>query len=847
MITNNNRPIIGKIAKKCFRSNRNRNIVAIIAIMLTTILFTTVFTMGFGLIDTVKKGNIRKAGGDGQVILSNVTDKVFDDVKNNDLIDKIAYTKLVADEILNSSLHNLHTEMWYMDKIAIEFAGYDLVTGNLPVQKDEIIMSSMTLDALGYEKNVGEKIQIEYRVKDKTYKEEFILAGYWESDSISNVERIIVSEEYLKQYNSELVYTYNQDLNYSGSVSIYIIFKEASALENKITQLLEESGYVWDGTTTDKSADNYVIARISPAYQSLITWRDPKILGALAAVLLLIVITGYLIIYNIFQISVIQDIRFYGQLKTLGTTSKQIRRIIKKQVYLLSMIGIPAGLLLGYIIGNLLVPVLMQSTEYGTMDKVKMAVNPIIFIGAALFAFFTINISVSKPEKMASKVSPLEALKFVDNVKDKQGGKKSKRTYNGNKLYGMAFANLGRNKKRTALVILSLSLSVVLFNTVYTISNGFDEKKYIEKFVDKDFIISTVDYFNYNFETSDTDLSEEFIEYVKEQPEFEEGGKLITARVLLESFYAKSDRLSSYNTDIYGNPMIALYGMDNFLFKSMKIIEGSLDFEKLKSGKGVILGEVDDGTGKPDSITPISVGENLTIHYMSENGKEKTYDMEVIAKALIKENSYTTRQTGETNFYIPTNIFENMVEYPVIVSFPFNCKEADKNVESMQKKLEQYVETNSEMNFDSQATYVKAFGEIRKTFVVIGGAIGVIIACIGIINFLNAMITSTFTRKREFAMLQSVGMTGKQLNTMLCIEGLLYAVATIAISFVISMLFSFSIVRIISNNIWFFTFHFTLLPIMIISPLFIVISIIVPYILYKQMVRESVIERLRME
>ena len=82
MISNNNRPVINKIANRIFQSNKNRNFIAIIAIVLTTVLFTTIFTMGFELLNTVKQENIRKAGGDGQVVLSNITDEVYENVKD---------------------------------------------------------------------------------------------------------------------------------------------------------------------------------------------------------------------------------------------------------------------------------------------------------------------------------------------------------------------------------------------------------------------------------------------------------------------------------------------------------------------------------------------------------------------------------------------------------------------------------------------------------------------------------------------------------------------------------------------------------------------------------------------
>ena len=101
---NNNRPVIRKLSNRYFKSNKSRNIIAIIAIALTAILFTTIFTLGSGLADTVQEQNIRKAGGDGQVVLSYISDDVYNAIAANSLIDKIAYTKAVSYRLKNEGL-----------------------------------------------------------------------------------------------------------------------------------------------------------------------------------------------------------------------------------------------------------------------------------------------------------------------------------------------------------------------------------------------------------------------------------------------------------------------------------------------------------------------------------------------------------------------------------------------------------------------------------------------------------------------------------------------------------------------------------------------------------------------
>ena len=296
-----------------------------------------------------------------------------------------------------------------------------------------------------------------------------------------------------------------------------------------------------------------MIARVSPAYQSSNLFENPTLLISGVIGILLIIVTGYLIIYNIFQISVIQDIQAYGQLKTLGTTKRQIKKMINRQAANLSLIGVPIGLLIGFFLGRALVPFLMNGTIYTADAGITVTANPLIFIGAAAFAVFTVLISVQKPAKIAGTVSPIEAIKYTENDSSAFRGKKHalKNSTHGAKIYRMALANLGRNRKRTALVIVSMTLSLVLFNTVFTFSSGFDIDKYIAKFVNTDFVVSAADYFQFRYETND--LSESFLETVMESGCFETGGRLYTARVLEEAFSAESNAFSNLPAKKYGS------------------------------------------------------------------------------------------------------------------------------------------------------------------------------------------------------------------------------------------------------------------------------------------------------
>ena len=550
---NNNRHAVKKLSDRYFKSNKSRNIIAVIAIVLTAVLFTAIFTLGSGLIDTVQEQNIRKAGGDGQAVLSYISDDIYNDIEGNSLIEKIAYTKAVSYRIKNEGLEKWRSDLWYMDDTALAFARYEPTTGRRPEAENEIIADTKTLDALGIKAGIGETVSLKYEIKGTEYETDFVLCGFWETDSLSKIGRMIVSESFIDSHSDILEYTYREDNDYSGVVTAYIIFHGKGDIESKLSRLLSETGYTCDIMGGNPKEENYMIARVSPAYQSSNLFENPTLLISGVIGILLIIVIGYLIIYNIFQISVIQDIQAYGQLKTLGTTKRQIKKMINRQAANLFLIGVPIGLLIGFFLGRALVPFLMNGTIYTAEAGITVTANPLIFIGAAAFAVFTVLISVQKPAKIAGTVSPIEAIKYTENDSSAFRGKKHalKNSTHGAKIYRMALANLGRNRKRTALVIVSMTLSLVLFNTVFTFSSGFDIDKYIAKFVNTDFVVSAADYFQFRYETND--LSESFLETVMESGCFETGGRLYTARVLEEAFSAESNAFSNLPAKKYGS------------------------------------------------------------------------------------------------------------------------------------------------------------------------------------------------------------------------------------------------------------------------------------------------------
>ena len=489
MFNVNSKAAVRKLSRKSFAAAKSRNLIAVLAIALTALLFTALFTVGSGMIENFQRQTMRQAGGDGMGVLKYVTDEQYDRVKGHELIDEISYNRILCDDVLNEEFLKRHAEFYYMDDVGIKLGFCEPVGGHKPVAANEVMMDTRTIKLLGIEPKEGEPVTLKLLVHGKEVERDFVLSGWWEADPAFNVSILVGSRAYVDAHLDELYNDYKESLQLTGVINCYIMFKNSMDLEGKMERVVMESGF-----STDQDSPDYIDNNVNWAYLSTNIGMDAPTVAAIGLFLLLIIFAGYLIIYNIFQISVIRDIRFYGLLKTIGTTGKQLRSIIRYQAFVLSCVGIPIGLVAGYLTGCALVPVIMSQSYFAAIDY-QVSLNPLIFLGSALFAFATVLLSTAKPGRVAGRVSPVEALRYTDSGAEmdsrktrrkgragNKNAKKVKKSGYGARIAGMAAANLGRNRKRTVLVVLSMSLSLVLFNTIYTVSLGFDMDKYLSKF-----------------------------------------------------------------------------------------------------------------------------------------------------------------------------------------------------------------------------------------------------------------------------------------------------------------------------------------------------------------------------
>ncbi len=828
MIKVKNKKAIRNLADRSFYANRTRNIIAVVAIALTALLFTGVFTMGSGMMESAQRAVMIMSGGDGHAAIKYVTDKEYDAVRRHPLVKEMAYGRALSDSVDNKALIKRRTEFWYYDDIGVKYAFAEPTGGRKPQAGNEVIADTKTLELLGIPQKVGAPLTLELTVHGRQITRDFILAGWWVSDPGYNSGMIFSSRAYVDAHPEELQNTYYEDFSLTGVVSGYIKFANSLNILENLDTVLTASGF-----SMEEGASNYVATGINWAYMSTGMELDAGTVIALVCALLLFVLTGYLIIYNIFQISVLRDIRFYGLLKTIGATGRQLRTIIRRQALMLSLIGIPFGLLAGFLAGKALVPFLMERSNYAG-SAVSVSPNPLIFAGAAVFSLVTVFISTYKPGKMAARVSPVEAVRYTDN--DPGSRRKLKRSQSGSSPERMALANLGRNKKRTVLVILSLSLSIVLTNTVFTLSQSVDLDKALGKFSDSDFLLGHADLFNNQYNGEESALSESFIAAVNAQEGFEKGGRLYGSW----GSYQSETSGQTMNRGPDGSFSTAVYGLDGFPFSRLRLLDGELDAEKLAAGNYILEGVTRDDQGRVDTKGfNHKVGDQIILTCGGKSQK-----MTVLGHVIANPNTNTDGSWRGSIFFLAGDVFKELSGNAYTMSYAFDV--ADDKETDMEAFLKRYTDgVEPTMNYKSKFTALASLEGLQDAAVLIGGGLALIIGLIGILNFINAVLTSILTRRKEFAMLQSIGMTRKQLVRMLCYEGCYYAALTAASSVVLSLAFSLLIVRPLAGQIWFLSYHFVFWPLVLIIPLLFVLGGFVPYIAYRTTDKQSIVERLR--
>ena len=836
------RQILQTLTNRSFRQNRGRNVVAVLAVVLTTMMFTALFTLAQSMGRNMTEMYLRQSGTKAHAGTKQITDEQITQLAAHP--DIVHFGKsIVLGTVKNPCLAGRQVELRYgSDQYARDVFAYP-TTGRMPEQRDEIALDTQVLARLDIALELGQSVTLEWENGTDT----FTLCGWWEGNLSSYADMAWVSEIYaLEACESVPVPKDGQML---GMRMMGITFSDTKNIDAKTQKVLRESGLTELSFQTNLA--------YTPEVQSSILMENLPMYGGMVLVFL----AGYLMIYNVFQISVAADIQFYGKLKTLGTTKKQLKKVVYGQGNRLSAIGIPMGLVAGYVLGVLLVPVWIPMKEM----QVVVSASPVIFAGSALFSYVTVLVSCMLPARMVGKVSPIEALRYTDSSVSCH--KKKKKSRNGAFLLRMAWSNLWRSRKRTIVVLCSLTLGLVLMSYFYAKHASFDVEKYLMDLTVADYQIDDATNDASSFydpagnTISDTMLAE--IMGLGESGGVEATGRLYSrqeqmtlgeqTKRSLKAFY-NEERLADFASYDPSFPewkagfdaavggekcMYTIYGADGLVLDAAAdnryILDGAFDAERFATGQYCL--SIGPSMTPGDVIPAHAVGEKLLIE-----GRE--FEVMAALKPLRPMVAGRDSLAFDLPVILPADVFTKLWAGSNLRKFYFNV--TDETMEDAQALLSKYQQgAAAGMNVVSRRTMIAQYESQTRASAVMGYAVSIIIALVGVLNFVNSMVTAIIARRREFALIQSVGMTKRQLRQMLAFEGLFYAGLTLLAAYTLGALSVGVFLRaMVTAADGYSTFHFTLFPLVCCTPVLIATALLIPYLCFRKLEHQSITERL---
>ena len=874
-----NRGCIRRLSFRTLRAAWKRNAIAVAAIALTALLFTSLFTVALSINSSYETYTFRQIGGYCHGTFKEVSEEQARAIAAHPNVKAVGKRTTVG--FLDTGVFaKVPAEVSFMDDNCTTWSYARPQTGHAPKGGKEVTMDTEALRLLGVEPKLGAQITLTFTVGDDSqtaYKktDTFALAGWWEYDELSPVHYINISQEYAQAAQDEAAAAglkpFRTDLN--------VMLASPVDIRGQMERVDSDLGYSWE----QDGSENVVRIGVNWGYTSARLGESVDAATVLAGIafLVLIIFTGYLIIYNIFQISVTGDIRYYGLLKTIGVTPRQLRRIIRWQACLLWAAGIPLGLLLGYGVGAGLTPVVMARTTFGAGVS-TVSTSPLIFLAAALFTFLTVLLSCARPGRIAAKVSPVEAVKYTEAA----GTKRKRRGTRGAGVRQMALANLGRNRSKTVLVVLSLALSVVLLNVLVTFTGGIDTEKYLAKQTCADFIVSSTDYFRFRYGTEEF-FSQDVITDIQANTTqslsgcgykwtgavswiSEEGWRAQRARFGFQET-AEAELAQLPRRGALVGMDIQLEGLDDSLFEKLTVVDGDLSPLFRADSHAIALAvPVDDYGNVIQSANYPPIGSTQTITYVEdayyidnrtgepcdENTPEenieyyvaKSHDVAYTVCAYVTVPYAMSYRYGTLgySFVLPVSkLARDGGKEPIPMVYLFDTPGS-----AAEEAAERYLAAltggeNAELMYESKATLRAEVASFRSMFLLLGGLLCAIIGLVGILNFFNAMMTSILSRGREFAVLQAVGMTGRQLKRMLLWEGLLYTLGSGLAAGLLSMALNPLLGGMLERACWFYRYRFSIIPVVVLLPVFALLGCAIPAAMYRRAAKQSVVERLR--
>ncbi|CCL18958.1 TPA: FtsX-like permease family protein [Clostridioides difficile] len=787
-----------KIAKSNLKQNKSKSILIIITIILSTLMLSSI---GIYIVDAgaYQKENTIKYSGNYQGILANVDEKQADILSNHADVELTGEMNGVGVEKLED---DSNISLAYMNEDALKLNSFEFIKGKLPSKENEIVLDSGALKALGYKnKDLGEKIKISYDdyKNDKKIEKEFIISGILKTSEISEAGKYyyaIISESYMRN---------TRDMS-QEDFNIYVKFNDKSNLS------IEQAKEKLDKIANDIGLDTINTA-VNENYINALKPDMETIMGGVF-VGLVIVLSSILVIYNIFYISIVTKVQEFGKLRAIGATKKQIKNIVFKEGFILAGIAIPIGIILGYVLANIIIKSFMDI-------DVKSSRLPVI-LSVVVISFISVVLSLLKPMKVASKVSIVDAVRYTGN---KISNKSKRKGYKNINLKRLSHANLERNKKRTYMTLASLILSGTIFITVSTALESFDAEKMAREHFPYDIEVRLSGYEmnsdknpkdNLNILQMDNPLSKDFFNQIKNM----EGIKRIES--------ARSVKIGMEDYDVeFKYDLLQSINENDVKSLNKNIIDGKINLERLQTGDEIVITHVD--TAKEMGV---KAGDKIRLTlYDGDKKIKKEFKVQAIAM-------------GVPSFGIGKDFIDRTLKYDSTSSLGIYTEEG--KYQEIKDSIKKIAKNNGFLETDFIDSRIESNKATISFIKIMGYTLTGIIGVIGFMNLVNTMITSIVTRKKELGMLQAIGLTNKQLVKMLNSEAMYYTSGMMIGSILFGGILGYiAVIFLKKTGLSYATYSLPIVPILLMIVCILIAQFITTYLIGRSFNKESLIDRVR--
>ena len=804
MLSNNNQVVIKNLAKASLVHNRRRYLVMFLAILLSAFMLFSVLTVGATYFKMWRIQNLRLNGAEFDAIMYGATDAQLEKLKSNADITDVGVLAIAGfidgsekNDMADTSL--VWVDDTYWNKMQAPAKKY--VKGHYPEKKNEVMVTPKALEECGIrDYGIGDSFRVKWTdTQSVQHNLDFTICGIWDGYGPRNM--LYVSKSFYD--------TSGWSLDSVSSGRIMMNFRQ------KIMTTEQQNAF----TTSMNLSKKQKIFFMTELGNSL-----PLYLGLLV-LLLVTCVCAYLLIYNIMYLSVTGNIRYYGLLQTVGMTGRQIYRLIYRQMLIVGAGGIVLGIAGGCGISFFVIPSLVKA--FGIRDKVQVVFHPVIFVLTILLVVATIYIGSRKTAKIAVTVSPIEANRYQTKTQ-------------------------GR-KKKTIISILSLAAGLSVFVCVITLLRSQGPRTIVSSAWNDDLEISNRILSKDNAKWREI-VDDDFLQKLADTEGVQEVHTITTAQAMvpwepefadmwMREFYemwmeiSYEDEKKEYqeHPENFGTVLV---GIDNKNFEILnESLEQPIDAKAFQQGKTCVIYR--DGLAVKDRDL---IGKTV---YAAELGNgNHAFSFEI---AGVTDDS---TMTGPIAGYPPTIIIsQDALAALHLDTYTYKtCVYYNKAYDTAtQSRVEQIVADSKDARCMKMVSKIESMEELKAAqgnMTGVGIGISLILAVIGVMNYINTIIGNIANRRKELAILESIGMTRKQMNHMFMREGSAYALGSILVTIVVGLPITWGLYQ--SMNYMNVPFFLPIGPISIVVFLLLVICVGAPLISLNAMCKTgSVVERIR--